>query len=98
MNLVELEERLGAGVAGLLEAATVCVPDEDGVDSVVLFYAASADERTAVERALRARAAALPPHQRPRSLHEIAALPRTPTGKLLRRRLADAFLNGVAAE
>ena len=97
VNLVELEEKLAAGIAGLLEAATVCVPDEDGVDSVVLFYAAKAGDAARVEQALRERAAGLRPHERPRSFHEIPALPRTPTGKLLRRRLADAFVNGVAA-
>jgi acyl-coenzyme A synthetase/AMP-(fatty) acid ligase len=97
VNLVELEEKLGAGVPGLLEAATVCVPDEDGVDSVVLFYAARAGEAAQVEQLLRERAVTLRPHERPRSLHELPALPRTATGKLLRRRLADAFVNGVAA-
>jgi acyl-coenzyme A synthetase/AMP-(fatty) acid ligase len=96
VNLVELEERVAAGTPGLLEAATVCVPDEDGVDSVVLFYAAKPGEGPRVEQALRERAATLRPHERPRSLHEVPVLPRTATGKLLRRKLADAFLNGVA--
>jgi acyl-coenzyme A synthetase/AMP-(fatty) acid ligase/rubrerythrin len=96
VNLVELEERLTAGTPGLLEAACVCVPDEDGVDSVVLFHVPRTGERMQVEQALRERAAALPPHQRPRSLHEVPALPRTPTGKLLRRKLAEAFVNGIA--
>ncbi|GAB3758997.1 hypothetical protein GCM10028796_05510 [Ramlibacter monticola] len=97
VNLVELEDKLGAGTPGLLEAATVCVPDEDGVDSVVLFYAARPGEHAQVEKVLQERAAALRPHERPRSFHELPALPRTPTGKLLRRKLADAFRNGVAA-
>ncbi len=89
VNLVELEERLGAGTPGLLEAASVCVPDQDGVDSVVLFYVARPGQGPEVERVLRERAAALPPYQRPGGLHAIEALPRTPTGKLLRRRLAE---------
>jgi acyl-coenzyme A synthetase/AMP-(fatty) acid ligase/rubrerythrin len=89
VNLVELEERLAAGTPGLLEAASVCVPDEDGVDSVALFYVARTGERVKVEQALRDRAAALPSHQRPVGWHAIEALPRTPTGKLLRRRLVD---------
>jgi acyl-coenzyme A synthetase/AMP-(fatty) acid ligase/rubrerythrin len=89
VNLVELEERLAAGTPGLLEAATVCVPDQDGVDSVALFYVARTGERAEVERVLRERAAALPPYQRPNALHSIPVLPRTPTGKLLRRRLAE---------
>jgi acyl-coenzyme A synthetase/AMP-(fatty) acid ligase len=89
VNLVELEEKLGAGAPGLLEAASVCVPDEDGVDSVALFYVARPGERAQVEQVLRERAAALPPYQRPRGLHALDALPRTPTGKLLRRKLAE---------
>jgi acyl-coenzyme A synthetase/AMP-(fatty) acid ligase/rubrerythrin len=96
VNLVELEEKVAAGTPGLLEAATVCVPDEDGVDSVVVFYAAKPGESARVEQALRERAATLRPHERPRSFHEVPVLPRTATGKLLRRKLADAFLNGVA--
>jgi acyl-coenzyme A synthetase/AMP-(fatty) acid ligase/rubrerythrin len=97
VNLVELEDKLGAGAPGLLEAATVCVPDEDGVDSIVLFYAARPGERAQVEKVLQERAASLRPYERPRSLHEVAALPRTATGKLLRRKLADAFREGSAA-
>ncbi len=94
VNLVELEEKLSAGAPGLLEAATVCVPDEDGVDSVAMFYVARPGERTQVEQLLRERAAALPPYQRPRGLHALDVLPRTPTGKLLRRRLVDMITPG----
>jgi acyl-coenzyme A synthetase/AMP-(fatty) acid ligase/rubrerythrin len=89
VNLVELEEKLASGTPGLLEAASVCVPDPDGVDSVAMFYVARPGEREQVERLLRERAAALPPYQRPAGWHSLAALPRTPTGKLLRRRLAE---------
>ncbi len=89
VNLVELEERLAAGVPGLLEAGTVCVPDRDGMDSVAFFYVARDGQAAQVEGVLRERAAALPAHQRPGSMHAIEALPRTPTGKLLRRRLAE---------
>jgi acyl-coenzyme A synthetase/AMP-(fatty) acid ligase/rubrerythrin len=89
VNLVELEEKLAAETPGLLEAASVCVPDQDGVDSVALFYVPRPGQRVEVERVLREHAAALPPYQRPGGWHSIDALPRTPTGKLLRRRLAE---------
>jgi acyl-coenzyme A synthetase/AMP-(fatty) acid ligase len=38
---------------------------------------------------LREHADRLPPYQRPRWLHPVETLPRTPTGKLIRRRLRD---------
>ncbi|MDP3084064.1 MAG: AMP-binding protein, partial [Rubrivivax sp.] len=40
VNLVELEEKLSAQVAGVVEAAAVCVPDGDGVDAVAFFFVA----------------------------------------------------------
>jgi acyl-coenzyme A synthetase/AMP-(fatty) acid ligase len=46
----------------------------------------------AVGAALQAGAEAMPPHQRPRWLHAVEALPRTPTGKLLRRKLRELHL------
>jgi len=42
-----------------------------------------------VERVLRERAAAMPPYQRPALWQLVPVLPRTPTGKLLRRRLVE---------
>jgi acyl-coenzyme A synthetase/AMP-(fatty) acid ligase len=86
VNLVELEERLSADTPGLREAAAVLVPDADGVDAVAFFYTA---DSPAARDALQARAAGLPPHQRPLWWHAVDGLPRGPTGKLLRRRLQD---------
>ena len=87
VNLVELEERLAVGFAGIAEAAAVCVPDADGVDAVALFFVAG--DAAAAGAELRERADTLPHHQRPRWLHPVAALPRTPTGKLMRRKLQE---------
>jgi acyl-coenzyme A synthetase/AMP-(fatty) acid ligase len=95
VNLVELEESLSTGTPGLLEAALVCVPDPDGVDAIAMFYVARAGERASVEEALRGRAAPLPPYQRPAGWHSLEALPRTPTGKLLRRKLAELLAQGI---
>ncbi len=89
VNLIDLEEALGAGLPGLREAAAVSVPDAEGIAAVTLFYVAREGEAAAVEAALRDRAANLPPHQRPSALVAIESLPRTPTGKLLRRALAE---------
>lgn len=87
VNLVDLEQQLAADLPGLREAAAVCVPDADGVESVALFFAGDDDAR--LRSALAERIAALPRHQRPAVLHAVGALPRTPTGKLLRRQLQD---------
>ncbi len=89
VNLVELEERFAGAAAELRELAAAAVPDGDGIDSVALFYVAGTGAEAAVERALVERSAGLSPHQRPRWYHPIDALPRTATGKLLRRRLAE---------
>jgi acyl-coenzyme A synthetase/AMP-(fatty) acid ligase len=87
VNLVELEEKLAATVPGVVEAAAVVVPDADGVDAVAFFF--SAGDEAQVHAALLARASALPPHQRPLWWQAVPALPRGPTGKLLRRKLRE---------
>ena len=89
VDLVALEQRLAAASPRVVEAAAVCVPDADGVDAVALFYVAAGGDDAAADAALRSGADALPHHQRPRWLHPVAELPRTPTGKLLRRRLQE---------
>ena len=87
VNLIELEERLTSKSPDLREGAAVLVADDDGVDAVAFFFCAS--DAAAVASQLQERAAALPPHQRPRWWHAVEALPRGPTGKLLRRRLQE---------
>ncbi len=87
VNLVELEERLSLQTPGIAEAAAVCVPDRDGVDAIALFFVAR--DAAAAAAALQAGAAAMPPHQRPQWLQAVDSLPRTATGKILRRRLQE---------
>jgi benzoate-CoA ligase len=87
VNLADLGERLAAQAPGLLEGAAVCVPDSDGVDAVAFFYVAA--DADAARAALQACAETLPHYQRPRWLHAVTTLPRTPTGKLMRRKLQD---------
>jgi 4-hydroxybenzoyl-CoA reductase beta subunit len=89
VNLIELENRLVETAPGIAEAAAVCVPDGDGVDAVAVFYVASPGSGEDVGPALQAWAEALPRYQRPRWMHGVATLPRTATGKLMRRRLKE---------
>jgi acyl-coenzyme A synthetase/AMP-(fatty) acid ligase len=96
VNLVELEERLGAGLPGLLEAGCVCVPDADGVDCIAMFFVARDGAAEDVRKVLHERAATLPPYQRPGVWQAVPLLPRTPTGKLLRRRLVELLATAPA--
>ncbi|MCC7326509.1 MAG: 4-hydroxybenzoyl-CoA reductase subunit beta [Burkholderiales bacterium] len=94
IDLLDLEERLASAAAGIVEAAAVSVQDADGVDAVAFFYvtATSAGATAApadIAAALAAFAQTLAPFQRPRFLHAVAALPRTATGKLIRRQLRE---------
>jgi acyl-coenzyme A synthetase/AMP-(fatty) acid ligase len=86
VDLVALEETLATGLPGLREAAAVSTPDADGLDAITLYFVAEDDH--AVRARLDERIALLPPHQRPARLERLDALPRTATGKLLRRQLA----------
>jgi acyl-coenzyme A synthetase/AMP-(fatty) acid ligase/rubrerythrin len=89
VDLVELEQQIALACQGMAEAAAVTVPDEDGVDAVALFFVARPDAPVLDAAALREHADRLPPYQRPHWLHRVDALPRTPTGKLMRRRLRE---------
>ena len=89
VNLVDLEEQLGAGLPGLREGATVWINDADGMGAIAYFYACGADDEDRLLAELKTRIAALPPYKRPLRLLPIDMLPRTPTGKLLRRKLQE---------
>jgi acyl-coenzyme A synthetase/AMP-(fatty) acid ligase/rubrerythrin len=89
VDLIELEQHLALACPGMAEAAAVTVPDADGVDAVALFFVAQDGAPRLDTAALREHADRLPPYQRPRWLHPVDVLPRTPTGKLVRRRLRE---------
>ncbi|MCC6193769.1 MAG: AMP-binding protein [Burkholderiales bacterium] len=98
VDLVELEQKLAAECPGIGEAAAVAVPDADGVDAIALFFVAQPGVAMPDSLALREHAGRLPPHQRPRWIHPVEAMPRTPTGKLMRRRLKDLHDAFIAAD
>ena len=89
VDLAELEERFAFAAAGVAEAAAVAVQDADGVDAVAFFYVAMPAAPLDVAQRLTAFAQTLPSYQRPRWLHAVPALPRTATGKLIRRQLRE---------
>ncbi|UCE32712.1 MAG: hypothetical protein JSW68_07445, partial [Burkholderiales bacterium] len=92
VDLNELGDRLAAGLQGLREAAVVGVANADGVEALALFYAA--DDERSVRPLLAERIATLPHHQRPAWVVPVEELPRTATGKLLRRHLAARITEG----
>lgn len=89
VDLVELEQHIAVVCPGIAEAAAVAVPDADGVDAVALFFVAQPGAPMLDAATLREHADRLPPHQRPRWLHPVEELPRTATGKVLRRKLRE---------
>jgi acyl-coenzyme A synthetase/AMP-(fatty) acid ligase len=89
VNLVELEERLIAACQSIAEAAAAAVPDNDGVAAIAIFYVLKSNAPADAEIAVHAYAKTLPHYQRPRWLKSTDALPRTATGKLLRRGLRE---------
>jgi benzoate-CoA ligase len=89
VDLVDLEQRIALACPAIAEAAAVTVPDADGVDAVALFFVAQPGAPMLDAVTLREHADRLPPYQRPRWLHAVPSLPRTATGKLMRRRLQE---------
>jgi 4-hydroxybenzoyl-CoA reductase beta subunit len=89
VNLIELEERALVASSDVAEAAVISAPDADGVDAVALFYVERSAGHGDVASTLREWGDALPPYQRPRWLHAVESLPRTATGKLMRRKLRE---------
>jgi len=90
VDLIAIEETLGLVSPDILEAAAVLVPDEDGLDAVAVFYVPKdTGSASRAEEALRLHTDTMPPFRRPRWFHPIEMLPRTATGKLIRRKLQD---------
>jgi acyl-coenzyme A synthetase/AMP-(fatty) acid ligase len=92
VNLAMLEDRLAIACPSIAEAAATACPDDDGVAAIVFFYVLRSDAAAGAENALHAFAETfLPHHQRPRWLRAVPSLPRTATGKLLRRKLLEVY-------
>ena len=72
-------------------------PADDGVYMIAAFYVLAADAPGGTVGVLRALAGGWPRHQRPSWWQPLPSLPRTATGKLTRRKLAQLALGRALA-
>ena len=87
-NVLPLEvERVLEADRAVGEAAVFGRPDREWGERVCARVVAAPGATVDLDRLRGAAAAALLPHQRPREYEVVATLPRTPSGKLLRREL-----------
>jgi long-chain acyl-CoA synthetase len=78
----EVERVLGE-LPGVTEIAAFGVDDEEWGQRLEVAVVGSVDERAVLDHAR----ASLPPARRPKRVHVVDDLPRTSTGKVLRREL-----------
>ena len=92
----EVEEAVLAD-SRLIEAACVVAPDGDGFERLALFVVAA---RRGEGKALAAARCtqSLPKHSRPKWIHELSELPKTPTGKIQRYKLRELLGTGFQNE
>lgn len=95
VSLLEVEQALAGGCgAAVREVAAVGFRNPDGLSSIAVFAVAApeADERARL--VMRQAIETLPKLKRPREVRWVDELPKTPTGKLQRRRLREALSSG----
>jgi acyl-coenzyme A synthetase/AMP-(fatty) acid ligase len=99
VDLADLEDRIAIACPSLAETAATSCPDGDGVASIAFFYVLKPDAPAGTESALHSFVETFLPHyQRPRWLRLVPSLPRTATGKLLRRKLLEVYPLDAADE
>jgi acyl-coenzyme A synthetase/AMP-(fatty) acid ligase len=91
---VEAAIAVAAGPA-VREIALIALADGDGLTTLAAAYVSDGDE-LAASAALQRALAPLPPYQRPTRCVAFDALPRTVTGKLLRRELVARLEQGAS--
>ncbi|MDJ0399073.1 AMP-binding enzyme, partial [Rhodococcus rhodochrous] len=92
---IQVEEAIGAHPA-VLECAVIGVPDDEWGEVVkavvVLKPGQTATEQEIIDTAKRNLAS----YQKPRSVDFVDALPKAPTGKIMKRELRDPYLQPAA--
>jgi benzoate-CoA ligase len=92
VSMLEVEQSLAGGCgARVRELAAVGFRNPDGLSSIAVFAVASPGEEESARRVMQQAIDALPKLKRPREVRWVDELPKTPTGKLQRRRLREAL-------
>jgi len=92
----EIEQRLHEHPA-VHEAAVVGVPDAEWGETLVAFIVLRDGKQVAAEELVEHVRQKLADYKRPRRVHFVDALPRTPTGKVLKRELKARAAQAVVA-
>jgi fatty-acyl-CoA synthase len=92
----EIEQRLHEHPA-VHEAAVVGVPDAEWGETLVAFIVLRDGKQVAPEELVEHVRAKLADYKRPRRVHFVDSLPRTPTGKVLKRELKTRAAQPVVA-
>ncbi|MGA2926115.1 MAG: AMP-binding protein [Solirubrobacteraceae bacterium] len=90
VSVADVDAALTAGSGEFfVELGTVPFRTREGLNAIAVFAVPKEGPRDRAAAALDAAMQTLPKHRRPRETHFVDALPRTPTGKLQRNKLAE---------
>ncbi len=95
VSLLDVEQALAGGCgATVRELAAVGFRNAEGLSSIAVFAVAAPGEEESARRLVQRAIESLPKLKRPREVRWVDELPKTPTGKLQRRRLRAALPAG----
>ncbi len=90
---VQVEEALASHPA-VLECAVIGVPDDEWGESVKGFVVLKPGQTVTEQEIIDQARANLAGYQKPRSVEFVSALPKAPTGKILKRELRQPYWEG----
>jgi len=91
---VEVENVL-AGIPGVVEVAVIGIPDETYGEALLAFFVMKPDHAIDVDSMVEFCRSKLAGYKIPRRLELIDALPRNPSGKILKTVLREPYWEGV---
>jgi len=95
-NIYPVEvENLLAGIPGVVEVAVIGIPDETYGEALLAFFAMKPGESVDVDSMVEFCRNKLAGYKIPRRLELIDALPRNPSGKILKTVLREPYWEGI---